>query len=131
VLFLELHFTSAQGEDPCRFFGAEWLQVPVGTSVRLLDKVFAKKPRLHDIHLQPSKKKKNRVSVQQPVKHEDEIDDIVSSDAMNLLTCFRKYRDAQKALGHPERPLSLQSIANLEPVHGREARRWCDSAALS
>jgi hypothetical protein len=101
--------------------------VPVGTSVRLLDKVFAKKPRLHAAHLE-AVSSKGKADKQHSCNQEDVIDDIVSTDAVQLLTHFQQYRTAQARLGHKEKPLTLQGIAAMEPVQGREARRGCAGA---
>lgn len=104
-------------------------QVPVGTSVRLLDKVFAKRPRLKDNHLWEyldSQAAQAGATQQVPTSlPPHEIDDSVSTDATELTPAFEPYRCAQRDAERAERPLTLDGIAALHPVEGRDAKRRC------
>ena len=105
------------------------MQVPVGTTVRLLDKVFAKQPRLKDNHLWEhlaSQTSQSGAEHEAPDSlPEPEVDETVSTGAAALAPAFAVFRRWQQDAGRPERPLTLDGIVALDPADGRDAKRRC------
>ena len=101
------------------------VQVPVGTSVRILDRIFAREPQLKPQHLLEHLSSQGLVTPGDPAAKlpEPSIDTTVSASTEALVPVFAHLRRLQAEAGLPQTsPLTLDRQCSLQRIEGRRGK---------